>query len=1291
MKRPDRRLQRSVVAFVVRLSILCLLLTVAPLSAKQPTIALSSTVPTLHGSLSGAVESFQAVVLPNFKLPYDRNINVFWTGGPHGYNQGGQLTGKYLSGEGTGLDFSNGTNFEVLAMASGQVIEADCTGNGTFGCQVAIQHDVGGTVMVYAHLMQNSFTSFVASGHVNQGDVLARAGNTGGQTSVHLHIELRRGNDDGSQSFVCWLQCLPNNLGGMPLGWDDGLPLVDGYSIFGFIEDAEGLNSFNYEGSAVKGQANIIWNFPYKDSAINERAIVRVSQDFACDTTGITCENNTFTANTQFGNHGCFGQFINGQCVPGNMQGASAVAQSNAVGSLLSTNQARRDDPLPPPNDTTPPTALWIIPSNGQTISSSAFTLSVNASDNSEGSGVRIVNFSAKINGAWRGVGSDTSAPYNINWNWCASGASNGIIELGIEVWDNANNKWVYSEHYTNISVNKSYICPQDPEPPPPPDAGVYIYDQTGYNGNGARVTGDTPSLGAYGWNDRIESIRTFGNYHYALFGDDNFSGSTLAGNGSSDLGSWRRQPSSIRIRRSENPAFTVYSLGDFNGETWASDRTIYDMNHWGKNDWAESIRINSGFGIVACEHGDFHGNCGRATGPGQFSDLNALSQGLRRGLSSVRVCVGSCPPAAGNSTLYYPINAQEVSSSADVILRWSGGGFEYNVQLEGGALGSMRTFGWTTENNWNVGRLPESDQPYTWRVRASNGFGDSGWVTMTFYVRPPTVKVTDAFTTDAGGVNGGLAGPSSPVGIYTPDVDLDTVDTSFAVGDPISLFMYVENNTGTSQTAHFKWTVIDSIGRLVPALSWEGDLITPTGTIFWLLSNSIPSDVLTGTYAYHAEIQYGSRTTTETSTFYVTGNPAVHALGVYTADDVSGSQPSHEALSERQQENGAVAGIRSVFTVGESIELHFIVYNNATTPVDAYFVWEVRDPLGTLVNAFRYNGILNTFAGYADWRITPAIPLNLIEGTYLFTGYVTFQGTTHVAATSFTIGGVPVNDIRANATSISSLTWNASQDVYRSTVSVDDPVMCRTVSNTVWFKYLPQDDEYLYINTFESTYDTVLGVYIDNILGLAELACVDDSDGTVQSKTRVYVAGGETVYIGVANYGASPIVAQQTLQLSVDSVSPVDLSVNVDLQGRPTSPHARWSVPLHIIVNSLADGTVFMDTSLPTNQYGTVLLPPIPPGSYVIWVKHSHTLASALEVTVTADSQISLPMLREGDANNNNIITVTDFSVLASTFGKTVGQSGYDARADFNEDGSVTISDFSLLASNFGQTGVSP
>ena len=107
--------------------------------------------------------------------------------------------------------------------------------------------------------------------------------------------------------------------------------------------------------------------------------------------------------------------------------------------------------------DITPPTGSWQSPFYGQTINSTSVTLSANASDNSGGSGVKEVRWSAKLNNQWTGIGTDKSAPYSYDWNMCTSGVPKGNVELGMEVLDNVDNKWVYSEHFPNIIINMNY------------------------------------------------------------------------------------------------------------------------------------------------------------------------------------------------------------------------------------------------------------------------------------------------------------------------------------------------------------------------------------------------------------------------------------------------------------------------------------------------------------------------------------------------------------------------------------------------------------------------------------------------------------------------------------------------------------------------------------------------------------------------------------------------------------------------------------------------------------------
>jgi hypothetical protein len=63
--------------------------------------------------------------------------------------------------------------------------------------------------------------------------------------------------------------------------------------------------------------------------------------------------------------------------------------------------------------------------------------------------------------------------------------------------------------------------------------------------------------------------------------------------------------------------------------------------------------------------------------------------------------------------------------------------------------------------------------------------------------------------------------------------------------------------------------------------------------------------------------------------------------------------------------------------------------------------------------------------------------------------------------------------------------------------------------------------------------------------------------------------------------------------------------------------------------------------------------------------------------------SEVDFGSLPEGDANDDNYVNISDFSILSGGF-----YPEYDSRSDFNEDGVVNIADFSLLASSFNQRG---
>ena len=59
--------------------------------------------------------------------------------------------------------------------------------------------------------------------------------------------------------------------------------------------------------------------------------------------------------------------------------------------------------------------------------------------------------------------------------------------------------------------------------------------------------------------------------------------------------------------------------------------------------------------------------------------------------------------------------------------------------------------------------------------------------------------------------------------------------------------------------------------------------------------------------------------------------------------------------------------------------------------------------------------------------------------------------------------------------------------------------------------------------------------------------------------------------------------------------------------------------------------------------------------------------------------------------ADNDNLVSVSDFNILRNTFGKRSTDPGYDARADFNGDNLVSVTDFNLLKRNYGRSGALP
>jgi large repetitive protein len=153
-------------------------------------------------------------------------------------------------------------------------------------------------------------------------------------------------------------------------------------------------------------------------------------------------------------------------------------------------------------------------------------------------------------------------------------------------------------------------------------------------------------------------------------------------------------------------------------------------------------------------------------------------------------------------------------------------------------------------------------------------------------------------------------------------------------------------------------------------------------------------------------------------------------------------------------------------------------------------------------------------------------------------------------------------------------------------------------------------------------------------------------------------------------------------------------LTGTVVLQGCPPAPNAQWSVPVQVDLYTPGNTTTPAHTyNVTTDQTGIFTVNNIPIGTYIIAVKNPKTLKVVLtnQSISGGNNSINFGTLRAGDATNDNIVTLDDFSLLLNSFDKVVGDPGFDPRADFNNDGIVTLDDFSLLLINFDTIGDTP
>jgi hypothetical protein len=147
----------------------------------------------------------------------------------------------------------------------------------------------------------------------------------------------------------------------------------------------------------------------------------------------------------------------------------------------------------------------------------------------------------------------------------------------------------------------------------------------------------------------------------------------------------------------------------------------------------------------------------------------------------------------------------------------------------------------------------------------------------------------------------------------------------------------------------------------------------------------------------------------------------------------------------------------------------------------------------------------------------------------------------------------------------------------------------------------------------------------------------------------------------------------------------------SVTLQGRDSKPDTSWETEIRVSLTKPTETEPSYSFTTTTDQNGEFEIGPVEPLEYDMRIKGTHTLQKLVSVSLTpGENLVNVGVLLEGDTNDDNCVTILDFSILASTFGLETGDPDFEPRTDLNQDGFVTILDFSLLGANFGQCGAS-
>ncbi|MCM8813334.1 MAG: cohesin domain-containing protein [Candidatus Omnitrophica bacterium] len=166
--------------------------------------------------------------------------------------------------------------------------------------------------------------------------------------------------------------------------------------------------------------------------------------------------------------------------------------------------------------------------------------------------------------------------------------------------------------------------------------------------------------------------------------------------------------------------------------------------------------------------------------------------------------------------------------------------------------------------------------------------------------------------------------------------------------------------------------------------------------------------------------------------------------------------------------------------------------------------------------------------------------------------------------------------------------------------------------------------------------------------------------------------------------------------RVNINNTSPVINVLAVDtgatVAGRATlQARTNHSSTATVQVLQTGTNTVVKALTVQTGSDGSFSIAGVPAGTYDVAVKTPNCLRarqSSVNIgRLGTVSGINLA-LRGGDADNNNVVDMTDYVILRAAYNTIQGNARYDVRADFDGNRIVDMTDYAILRSNYNTIG---